>query len=114
MLLIVGRMIREDYLRQSAFDDVDAFTSMKKQAGMLNIMLMFSRLASDAVRNEISVERISSMKIRSEISRMKGIKESEFEQASKKIAANMSLEFRQIMKQESSAGEGAAEKVKNG
>jgi V/A-type H+-transporting ATPase subunit A len=114
VLLIVGRMIREDYLRQSAFDDVDAFTSMKKQAGMLNIMLMFSRLASDAVRNEISVERISSMKIRSEISRMKGIKESEFEQASKKIAANMSLEFRQIMKQESSAGEGAAEKVKNG
>ncbi len=31
VLLAIGRMLRENFLRQSAFDEVDAYTSMKKQ-----------------------------------------------------------------------------------
>ena len=31
VLLTIGRMLREDFLRQTAFDEVDAYTSMKKQ-----------------------------------------------------------------------------------
>ncbi len=111
VLLTVGRMIREDYLRQSAFDEIDAFTSLKKQAGMLRTILMFSRLASDAVKQDISVELISSMAVKAEISRMKGIKEQEFDHAVKKIRDNILSEFKMLTKQEgSAAGKAAPEK----
>jgi V/A-type H+-transporting ATPase subunit A len=39
IILEIGKMLREDYLRQSAFDEIDAFTSLKKQDIMLSTML---------------------------------------------------------------------------
>ena len=50
MLLEIGRMLREDYLRQSAFDEVDAYSSLKKQSTMLSTMLYFADAANDAVK----------------------------------------------------------------
>ena len=39
--LDVGRMIRENYLRQSALDEIDAYTSLKKQSIMLDAACTF-------------------------------------------------------------------------
>ena len=43
IMLDIGRMLREDYLRQSAFDEIDAYTSLKKQSIMLSTILHFAK-----------------------------------------------------------------------
>lgn len=44
-----AKMIREDYLQQNAFDEVDTYTSFKKQVIMLNNILYFDREANEAL-----------------------------------------------------------------
>lgn len=100
VLLVIGRMLREDFLRQSAYDEIDAYTSLKKQAGMLNTILYFSKQANEAVKKGVGVDKISDMKVKAAISRMKGIKESEFEGALKKIRSEITSEFDALIKEE--------------
>jgi V/A-type H+/Na+-transporting ATPase subunit A len=99
ILLEIGRMLREDYLRQSAFDDIDAFSSLKKQEIMLSTMLYFADSANEAVKNGANVASIAKMKTRADISRMKGIKESEIEAASKKMKNEITMEFNKLAKE---------------
>ena len=105
IILLIGRMLREDYLRQNAFDDIDAFTSLKKQALMLKTMMQFSKLARDAVKNNVSIDKIASLPVRAEISRMKGIKEDSAESTIKNIMSKISSEFNMLMKEEKSSEE---------
>ena len=111
VLLEVGRMLREDYLRQSAFDDVDAYSSLKKQSAMLSTMLYFASAANEAIKKGISVSAIAKMRTRAEISRIKGVKDSEIESASKKLKGEIDHEFTSMVKEfESGAAEAAEQK----
>jgi len=96
ILLETGRMLREDYLRQSAFDEIDAYSSLKKQDIMLSTMLYFANAANEAVKKGANVSSISKMKARSEISRMKGIKDDEIEAAAKKLRIGIDSEFERL------------------
>lgn len=111
IVLVIGRIIREDYLRQNAYDEVDAFTSTKKQAGMLSAILLFSRLAAKAVSDGVKVEKISDMKVKSEISRLKTIKEQDFESVVKKTKSNILSEFKNLEIEEVSEEKEAAKKI---
>ena len=53
-----SRMLREDFLQQNAFDDVDTFCTPEKQYGMLKTILMFQKEAIDAVKNGADVFKI--------------------------------------------------------
>ena len=46
--LEIGRMIREYFLRQNAFDETDAFTTLNKQRRMLEVMMHFKEKAGEA------------------------------------------------------------------
>ncbi|EQD33916.1 sodium-transporting two-sector ATPase, partial [mine drainage metagenome] len=48
-VLDTARMIREDYLQQSAYDEVDTYTSIGKQFRMLQAILGFGRRETEAV-----------------------------------------------------------------
>ena len=112
IILLIGRMFREDYLRQNAFDDIDAFTSLKKQALMLKAMMQFSKLSIDAVKNNVSIDKIAALPVRTEISRMKGIKEDVIENSIKNIITKISSEFNMLMKEEKTTDE-PSEKEEN-
>ena len=85
VILDIGRMIREGYLRQSAFDEVDAYTSLKKQSLMLNTILYFRKRADEAVAAGISSDKIVALKVKGSIGRLKEHKEAEIEAATKKV-----------------------------
>ncbi len=112
MLLEIGRMLREDYLRQSAFDDVDAYSGLRKQDAMLRTMLHFARAADEAVKNGASVSAITGMKARAEISRMKGVKDGEIEAAAKRIVGLADAEFAALSKELDSGAAGEKEMAK--
>ena len=58
LTLEAGRLIRDGFLRQNAFSDVDAFCPLKKQYLMLDAFLRFYDEAMALIEREVPVERI--------------------------------------------------------
>lgn len=80
LLLEVARTIREDYLHQNAFDEVDAYTSLVKQCKMLQLMLGFYHRAQAALSAGVELSRLTSLSIRERIGRAKYIAEDAMDQ----------------------------------
>jgi V/A-type H+-transporting ATPase subunit A len=97
-ILDATKMLREDYLQQSAFHEIDTFATMKKQNLMLNSILQFHDRALAAVDAGVQLKQIEDMKIREEISRMKEIPEEEVENKIKKINETVESEFDKLVK----------------
>ncbi len=70
-----ARSIREDFLHQNAFDEIDTYSSLDKQYLMLGIVLAFDHLARTLLEQEKTVEEILALPVREEIIRAKYVKE---------------------------------------
>ena len=77
--LDVARMIREDFLQQSAYDDIDTYTSIKKQYRMLRTILRFGDQELEAVQKGATLAQIAKLPVRSRVSRMKWTKEADLD-----------------------------------
>jgi V/A-type H+-transporting ATPase subunit A len=77
-LLEVARMLREDYLQQHAYHEIDSYCSKEKQYLMLKILIKFYQEVKKAIDGGIMASRITAMKIKDEIARMKYIQNQEF------------------------------------
>ncbi|MGJ4851679.1 V-type ATP synthase subunit A [Bacillota bacterium Meth-B3] len=80
LTLEVARMIREDYLHQNAFDEVDTYTSLKKQYRMLSLILDFQVKGQKAIAGGADLSKVSGLKVRERIGRAKYIAETELQQ----------------------------------
>jgi len=98
-VLDTARSIREDYLQQSAFDEVDTYTSIQKQYQMLQSILKFGRMEADAIKKGASAEKVSSLESRGMIPKMKWTKEEELEQFVNDIKSKMNQEFDNLSKE---------------
>ena len=58
-----ARSVREDYLQQNAFDDVDTYTSNKKQFMMLKMIMDFSRECRNALASGVKVEKLFALPV---------------------------------------------------
>jgi V/A-type H+-transporting ATPase subunit A len=92
-VLDTSRSIRQDYLQQSAFDDVDTYTSIKKQYQMLSIILEFGRMEADAIKKGVPSLKVSELEVRTMISKIKWTKEEEVEKLVNDIKTKMAQEF---------------------
>jgi len=70
-VLIVTRMLREDYLQQDAFDEVDTYCPPKKQVTMMRVILNFYEKTMAAVEKGVPVDEIAKLPVRERIGRMK-------------------------------------------
>lgn len=75
--LEAARTIREDYLHQNAFHDVDTYTSITKQYKMLKLIIDFYHFGQKALENGVYFSKISAIPVRERISRAKYINEKE-------------------------------------
>ncbi|MFB3113414.1 MAG: V-type ATP synthase subunit A [Nitrosopumilaceae archaeon] len=98
-ILDTARSIREDYLQQSAFDEVDTYTSIQKQYQMLQYILKFGRMEADAIKKGASAAKVSSLESRGMIPKMKWTKEEELEQLVNEIKSKMNQEFDNLSKE---------------
>ena len=71
----VARSIREDYLHQNAFDEVDTYTSLNKQYRMLRLILDFANKGQMALDSGANLSDVISLKVRERIGRAKYIPE---------------------------------------
>ncbi|MGB8312226.1 MAG: V-type ATP synthase subunit A [Halobacteriota archaeon] len=70
-ILEVTRMIREDFLQQSAFQESDSFCPLEKQYWMLKTILTFHDAMAEALGKGSSLKQILSLPVKKEIARMK-------------------------------------------
>lgn len=73
--LEVARCIREDYLHQDAFHEVDTYSSLKKQFIMMKLVLDYYDLNLKALERGASVNKLVSLPAREQIGRIKYVKE---------------------------------------
>lgn len=99
-LLDVGRLIRESFLRQSAFDEIDAYTSLRKQNAIINTILLFGERAIDAAEKGVNADRIMVLPIKAKIMRIKEIKDNVIESETKNITKEINSEFDKLVKEE--------------
>lgn len=96
--LDVARSIREDYLHQNAFHEVDTYTSLAKQFGMLKVILKWYSGSVEALKNNVSYNELTKMNVLTTIGRMKYISENEFPEKVNEIYKEMDNEFEKLMK----------------
>jgi V/A-type H+-transporting ATPase subunit A len=89
LVLQTAKNLREDFLHQNAFDDIDTYTSLKKQYYMLKTILTFHQEAEKALERSVKLEAIKGLgELSEEIVKSKLISEKEldkFEKLIKKI-----------------------------
>mgnify|MGYP004484724389 CR=1 FL=1 len=73
--LEAARCIREDYLHQDAFHEVDTYSSLKKQFIMMKLVLDYYDLNLKALERGASINKLVSLPVREQIGRIKYVKE---------------------------------------
>lgn len=83
-----AKSIREDYLHQNSFHEVDTYTSLKKQFKMLKLIYDYHRLANEALKADAEYTDIINLPVKEKIGRAKYIPEeniSEMDAISKEL-----------------------------
>jgi len=94
-LLEISRMLRETFLQQDSYHEVDEFHSLKRQFALLNAIIRFSRLGNNAIEKGYELEKILKLESRVDISKVRYRKD--FESKITSINENMSKEFKQLL-----------------
>ncbi|MBU0672682.1 MAG: V-type ATP synthase subunit A [Candidatus Margulisbacteria bacterium] len=84
LIMFVTKSIREDFLYQSAFDPVDQYSTLKKQASLLRVIITLYKESLKALEAGVELEKLKELKVISQISRARLIPE---EKAQEELAA---------------------------
>ena len=85
LILDVAKMLREDYLQQNAFDDIDTYASVNKQYKMLKIINQVFDAEKAALDRNVPIEKIQSVQIKPKIARLRYTSEEELDGKLKEI-----------------------------
>lgn len=66
-----ARSIREDFLHQNSFHEVDTYTSLRKQLLMMKLVLAYYEKAAEALQNGAKVHDLINLPVREQIGRFK-------------------------------------------
>jgi V/A-type H+-transporting ATPase subunit A len=89
LLLLIARMIREDFLQQSAYNEVDTYCTPVKAGLMLKTIMKFYELAQEMLKSGSGIDSIRSSPMVYRVSRMKDITNDEFEQKVSELWSEM-------------------------
>ncbi|MBW7572102.1 V-type ATP synthase subunit A [Caproiciproducens faecalis] len=98
--LEAARSIREDFLHQDAFHEVDTYTPLEKQYTMMKLVLDYYQEAVDALARGVSADKLASLAVRERIGRFKYIPADRMEQEYKDILQVMHKEIQSLEQKE--------------
>jgi len=79
LVMETAKMIREDFLHQNAYHELDTYTSLEKQFHMLDVILKFYSKAQDAVDKGVDPLRLMGVPVKDKISNMRLASEGDME-----------------------------------
>ncbi len=97
LTLEASRSVREDYLHQNAFHEVDTYTSTAKQYMMLKLILDYYEKGLAALNADASFAKLSSLPVREEIGRIKYVPEDEMPAKYEQVSAALNEQIRGLM-----------------
>ena len=95
-----ARSIREDYLHQNSFHEVDTYTSLKKQEMMMELVIGFYEQSNEALNNGADVEKLIKMPVREAIGRFKYTHENDLDEEFDRINDQLSTQIANTLKKE--------------
>ena len=98
LILEVTRSIREDFLHQNSFDEVDTYTSLHKQYRMLGLILGFKAQAQRALNAGVSIQKVISLPVMEKIGRAKYVVEADVDSAYDAIEKEVVAEIDELIK----------------
>jgi len=75
LIMETAKSIREDFLHQNAFHEIDTYSSYEKMVKLMEVILHFHDLADDTLKNNVQILDIASLPVRETIARAKYITE---------------------------------------
>jgi len=100
VLMETAKSLREDYLQQDAFDEVDTYASMHKQYKMLQLILTCHHESLNALDNDADMNDVISIKAKEAIGRAKYVTEEEVDQKYAQIEKDMKQQLADTYKDE--------------
>ena len=98
LTLETAKMVREDFLQQNAFMDVDSYSSFDRQGKLLALILRFDTLARDAAKRGADAATLSSVPAREKIGRAKYATAEEYDGVYADIEKEMEEEISEIVR----------------
>ena len=97
LTLEVARMLREDFLQQNAFMDVDSYSDIHRQKKLLGMILHYENLCRDALTQGVEAQKLFDLPAREDIGRAKYEEADAYAAAYDKIAADMEQQIKDLI-----------------
>ncbi|MEG1987909.1 MAG: V-type ATP synthase subunit A [Oscillibacter sp.] len=99
LTLEVARMIREDFLQQNAFTDIDGYSSYDRQKKLLTLILSYDKLSRAAIAKGAVAAKLFDIPAREQIGRAKSVPAEEYVAVYAKIETDMEQQIQTITDQ---------------
>ena len=96
LTLEVAKMIREDFLQQNAFVDIDNYSSYDRQAKMLGLIIKYDDLCRAAIENGANVDELFNIGARARIGRAKSVPVETYQEEYDNIATEMDMQIKNL------------------
>ena len=97
LTLDVAQSIREDFLQQNAFLDIDSYTPLDKQCGMLEMIFTYEDRARRAIEAGADIEDICSLPVHERIARAKTVANDDYQNEFKAIKADIAAQMDKLI-----------------
>jgi len=98
LTLETARMIREDFLQQNSFVDIDSFSTYDRQEKLLAMILDYDKLCRDAIVKGAPAAKLFDIPARERIGRAKSVPADEYAQVYADISASMEREIDEVVR----------------
>lgn len=98
--LEAARSIREDFLHQNSFHEVDTYTSLTKQYHMMQLIMEYYEKAKEVLDKGGDIEKVLSIAVRETIGRFKYVAEQQIEEEYHKVSKELVRELSEVCKEE--------------
>ena len=96
--LEVARSIREDFLHQNAYHDVDNYTSLSKQDAMMRLILSFYDVANEALKKGMDINELIQLPVRESIGRFKYVPDKSIKKEYQELLNKLSGQIYSLLK----------------
>lgn len=94
--LHTAQMIREDYLHQNAFHNIDTYTSIDKQYGMLDLIVSWYEHANSALSRGVEYRQMENLAVNERIGHIKYVGEDKFKEEAKALKHDLIAAFSEL------------------
>ncbi|MGF7144620.1 V/A-type H+-transporting ATPase subunit A [Anaerotaenia torta] len=101
--LEAARSIREDYLHQDAFHEVDTYTDLQKQYLMMELVLHYYDAALEALGKGVSIDSLVKLEVRENIGRFKYVSKDRIDSECEDILQKLQIEINYLVKKKEEA-----------